>query len=908
MGQNNPIETLYVRVEGDIRKLLKDVSEGVVLAEDELTTLTFEPKQFVEGIVAAASSLRERFGEALATVGERVQEARENFSGFFERLTAGFQQTSEATTTASISQQRYNQVLAEGSQQGATLMQELSALVVRLSEASGEPFINIIDGLVQAKQVTADQGEAIAKNLGIATEAGAGFAGMLGKVLTAAALAGIALGALKRIIKGFVDELKDAVAVSIEYQTSLVRLEVAVRAAQRASGEMVGSISGWKSTLEELRETYQGLSEVDLQGAAARMILVTREMKFNEEQAKRTLEAAIQLSVIYGVDLKRATSLITQGLTGISRGLRLYGVQLSRTILNEEARAQGLRRTWEELNTAERASVALEVITRQLSGTTEDLDVIYETLGGRIQAAEARIKDAKKEIGSLTAGFKVLGVEVKARAIEALASLILTLERLVAVGAGTLAFLEVYPEMIQSGASNQEAMNAALDAYAEKLKEVSGFFGLFRDELEDIEELGGIWETLAGQLQTESDEMLANLTELALEYGERFADLEADLAARIDAAHRKLRDKLVDLDKEGYQKRLDALRDFHDKLSDLILAYNRKREDIERRVAEKLAKVRDDLSERRAAIMAALHLKLLRLEEDYRIASRRSHERFVEDLQDAVANRDAWAAVRLIKRQRREQRELREDYEVRRRRAIEDAAAALAALTSNLEAQRQAIMRERDREIADLDIWLARRREDAGIDYERRLEDIRLWLERKQRELEFAHQAELEELQRHHTARQIELAAALADEENITEEGAQAIFDQLDRVFGLGGTIEQMMEAFRQRLATRIEIQMQVSQIDLGGGLPQPAPWLPTLPLHPWDPDVQPPASPISPDVQTLQSSAVTNFVNQRTETQLGVLEIRIEANEYFSADFEEMVGDQIAQFVGNVIVRPGRV
>lgn len=907
MGQNDPIETLFVRVEGDLRQLLKDVSEGVVLAEDELTKLTFEPKQFTEGVVESTNTLRERFTAALATVKERAAEAFANFRASLGQVSMGYQETAEAASAATMSQERYNQVLAEGTREGATMTQELTALVVRLSEASGEPFVNIIEGMKQAKQITSEQSDAITKDLIGTAGAAEGLAGSLGKISVVAAVVGAALKVLTNFLRDLWAELKDAVEVSIEFQTSLVRLEVAVRAAQRSSGAMVGSIAGWKNTLEELRATYRGLSETDLQAAAARMVLVTREMKFNEEQARRTLEAAIQLSTLYQVDLKRATSLVTQGLTGISRGLRLYGVQLSRTILNEEARAQGLRRTWEELNTAERASVALEVITRQLSGTTEDLDEVYGTLGGRMQEAQARIKDAKADIGSLTAGFKVLGAEIKARAIEALASFILTIERLVTMAKASIAMLVTFSGQLRAGATQTEAAAAALQVYYDTIAEAGTFFGIFREELEDVEETGGIWETLAATLKAREAEMLADLAELAREFGTRFADLEAELAARLDAAGRKLADKLVDLDAEAHDKRLDALRDYYDELADLVLAYARKREDIERDVAEKLAKLRDDLGERRAALLAALYLKLMRLQEDYQIASRRSRERFIEDLQDAVAARDAWGAVQLIKRQRREQRELREDYDVKRRRTIEDAMIALANLKSNLEAQRAAILRDRERELADLDIWYARRKEDAKIDYDRRIADIATWLGRQQREVEIAHKAELEELQRHHEARQIELAAALADEEDITEEGARAIFDQLNEVFGLDGVIDQMLEAFRQRLSTRIEIEMRVNQLQLPGGLPQPTPWLPLIPLQDWNPPSEATSPPPVPDTPPVEGFDNNNFVNSLTETELGVLEIVITADEHFSEDFEGMVGDQIAEFVGNVIVRPRR-
>jgi len=875
------------------------------LVEDELTKLTLEPKQLVEDIATTTTALRERFGTALSAVRERAQETFGAFRGWLAALVGGYGEAAEAATAASLSQERYNQILAAGSAEGATLVQELTALVLRLSEASGEPFENIIQGMKDARQVSIDQGDAITQSLGIATGATQGLMGMLGSLGLKAIVFGAILAKVIGVIKDFVAEVRDAVAVSIEFQTSLVRLEIAIRAAQRFSGEMIGSISGWKSSLEELRQTYRGLSETDLQAAAARMILVTREMKFNEEQALRTLEAAVQLSTLYQVDLRRATSLVTQGLTGISRGLRLYGIQLSRAILNEQARALGLRRTWEELTAAERASVALEVITRQLSGTTEDLGHLYATLGGRLQEAEARLKDAKRDVGSLTAGFKVLGTELKARAIELLAKFIVTLEKFAAVAAGTIAIVAAFYNAIDKGVPLVEAMQLSLEAYAEAFMRVGTFFGVFREGLEDVEDLGGIWEALAADFQARTAEMLAVLEELAREYGARFADLEAELAARIDAAHRKLGDKLLDLDRELGYKRLDALRALYDKLADLATAFGRKQDDIARRTAEKLAKLRDDLNDKRAAILAALHKKLRRLQEDYQIASRRSRERFIEDLQDAVANRDAFAAVQLIKRQRREQRELKEDFGVKQGRAREDAAEALAKLKSDLEAQRKAILEEQKRALEDLDIWLARRREDAHRDYEERLEDLDLWLERQQRELEIAHEAELKELERHHRARQVELAAALAEEENITEAGARAIFEQLDAVFGLGGQIEAMMDAFRQRLNTRIEIEMRVNQIDVGDDIPPSPPWLPDVGLQDYGAAV--PQSPAMPDSAQLQAAGVPSCVNPQTVTQLGVLEIQVSADEHFSEDFELMVGEQIADFVGHVIVRPRR-
>ena len=908
MGERDPIETLIVAVEGDVRKLLKDVKAGIVLAEDELTQLSLQPVQLAQDVKAATTNLKDRFVNSLNHIRQAAKSTFERFGSFLSRMVFGYQKVGQAANAATINQQRFNQLLAEGQQVGATLVQELTALVLRLSQASGEPFQNIINGLVQAKQVTQEQGTAIGKTLGVATKATnkfSGALGILGKVANSTFGIALGLGAVQ-ILKKFIEEVRTAVKDTVELQTALVRLQVSVRAAQRFSGEMVGSIGAWQESLEELGDTYQNLSQVEIQQAGARTILLTRQMKFNQEQIQRTLEAAAQLAALYNIDMNKAISLVTQGLTGISRGLRLYGVQLSRTILNEEARRQGLQKSWEEMNAAERASIALEVITKQLAGTTEDLDVIYETLGGRLQAATARSRDAKAEIGSLTAWFKVLGAEIKARAIEALADFILTAERVVVQIVSMNTMLGVFLQDFRSGVPVVDAMRHALEAGAESATKVSRAFGLITTELEDVEG-GNIWAALADQLQASSEESLEALQDLAREYGEKFADLQIDLANKIAESWRKLADRLAELSIELIEKQAEAWRKRGDAIIETEIQFGIKLEDIEIRTAERLAALVDQLAEKRIAILAALHKKLRRLQEDFQIASRRSRERFIEDLDDAVANRDAFAAVRLIKKQRREQRELREDFEVKRRRAIEDAQERLAALNGSLEAQRAAILRDRDRAIAAAERWRTRRLADIDRDYEAQLAKLQRWHANKKREIIQDQKEEMAELQRHHIARQIELAAALAEEENITEEGARAIFDQLDKVFGLGGTIEQMMEAFRDRLATRIEIETRVNQIQLGGGLPTTTPMLPPGELLPWE-ELDDPVI-VEPDIPIIPQRTATAPA-QRTDTtveNLGVLEIRVSADEHFSADFESMVGDRIVGFVDKVLLRPRR-
>lgn len=275
-------------------------------------------------------------------------------------------------------------------------------------------------------------------------------------------------------------------------------------------------------------------------------------------------------------------------------------------------------------------------------------------------------------------------------------------------------------------------------------------------------------------------------------------------------------------------------------------------------------------------------------------------------MQDAVANRDAFAAVRLIKRQRREQRELLENYQVKRRRAIEDAQDQLANLNDNLEAQRQAILRDRERAIEAAKRWRDRRLYQIDRDYDAQMAKLDRWFDRKSQAIRRDHKLEVAELRRHHRQRQIELAQALAEEESITEEGARAIFDQLDKVFGLGGMIEVMMDAFRNRLATRIEIETRVNQINVGGGLPPTSPMLPTVDLQDYESSQD--AGPSTPPQIPQGDVAPVIQRSDTTTTHLGVLEIDVRADEHFSKDFEDMVGKQIADFVGRVIVNPRRV
>lgn len=923
-----------------VGKVFDAVVKGAGIARGKLPRMV---KEVMEVSVATGASFDEiisksvEVGNITTQQAERIREAIKKIQEAPGPVGTGIKRVGADFNAAAMEVERFFEVVEQGSARGATDVERWAGQIARMSAQTGTSFQTLINGFQQTGYMSTQVGKSVMASLQQSGGAVGKFSGViasLGKV--AKVVFGAVFGiTVVRSLRRFIRWIVDATRESIAFEFAQVRMGVAIRAVQRQIGEGAGTMASWQQTIREMNVLLPNLSRVALTEAAGATLLLTRELGFNEEQMQRTLRAAATLSSIWGIDTVQALTVVTQGLTGIGRGLRRYGVFLSRVQLNEEALRIGIKKTWIEMNVQERAMVALNVVLRQTDPLLEDMNALLETAAGRMAVFEARTKDATVELGD---AFLPVMVSVKGALtgiIEGLGTAAKTLAITIVNLSGVTRFMITLSQGIALQLPLADALAHAYEVFNAEILRSAKLLNLLEIDLGDVsDEAAGIvetWEDVFGEDFLDLFEDTGDAIEDLIRRGEEatadalfdleqdLIDLERDVQRAYADAFEDLTDALADLEVESQRERLEAYETYLEKLADLDVDYARKREDILEDEVYRLSQLDEDLSEARAEAFRDYNKKLEQLERNHLRRMRQLRERFIEDMADVIARRDAWGAVKLIRRYNRERREAEQNLEDQRT----DAAAALADRLDDLERsnerRRKKIIEDTKRRLRDLERWLRRQRDEIEESYAEELEDIATQQARKQRELKeayaeqlvdlrlaykeqeqerlFAYTRDLSNLRRQQNRKLLQIAAGLSAEQGLTRAGARAVLLELLRVFGRGGSIDQLMNEFDRRMSRRINIQISVQRL-LGtfGDIPEfqeggtIVARKPTL--------VQ---FGEVPEMATFTPLSEINRVGTGVR-DLGILRIEVNADRYFSQDFEQRVEDSISFFFEQVV------
>lgn len=846
--------------------------------------MIFEP---AEPIIAG---LKERIVEMFQALKDGVMDGVSHLGDLVQR----YLRVGEAADAASLGVLRCNELIAKGAEEGSSGIDRMIATIVRLSQASGESFKSIAKGMVDSGAISKTASKDLLSALRSATGGGLDLKGAfnaLGPVVKAifGSMIGMsAVQALRRLLK----EMRAVAEEAIELQVAIVQLGVAVRAVQRQIGEAAGSIASWRSYVRELRGEFKNLSQVNLTQAVAQTVLLTREMGFNEEQMRRVMRAASALAAIHGIDVTQAVTRVVRALTGYGRGLYSLGVFMSRAQLNAEALAMGFNKTWTELTTQERAMVALNVIMRQTEPLVEDLDDVYGSWGGRIQVVEERTEDLKSQLGKMFAPVIVFLREDLLKLVEVLTDASTATLQLGITAAASVAYIQAFGAALWAGHDAATAMKLAAEVADAAMLHWGEMFAQIEISADDI------LEPLE-ELSDELEQDFAVLVELTLKYGDQFGDALDRWNEAVRDAGADLLDSLAELEADLSESLTDAFQDYLDEMDELGEEYQDRRGDILLDAQDELQEIEDDYNRRRAEAEAKLNRRLIRLQEDYQRDAHRLRERFIEDLRGAVAKRDVWAAIDLIKGFIRERRELKENYETNRDRMIKDHEWSMAELNREQEERRQQVEDDRARQLAELDEWLAERQAEIAADHAEEEQEIRDTNAEQEQDLRDSYEQRMKDLNENLESRLIAIAVAMAGEEELTASGAYAVFQALFKVFGFGGDIDMLMDAFEQRMAREIRIRVGIEQVwdELTGAVPGMQKGGTIIARKPTLVSFGEAGPEMATFIPLNQLSRIDH-----TQKNLGILDINVNADQYFSIDFEHRVEEAIAAFVGGVI------
>lgn len=363
----------------------------------------------------------------------------------------------------------------------------------------------------------------------------------------------------------------------------------------------------------------------------------------------------------------------------------------------------------------------------------------------------------------------------------------------------------------------------------------------------------------AGVVVEETADKFAAAAEKVDQAAKQMIDLEADIASKREEVEADHGEKVNEITQEWTDKKAEIEKDKGEASLKLDKELAEKRDEINQEAAEASLKLDQEIADKRDEInnkakqgLAQLEketneaveqeeqsarLRERRDEENHQRDLQRLRESYLDDLTDAVKNRDARAIVDLRRRYQTEKRETEGNHRVEQRRNRTDSEARIEQLREQERQRREEIKASQRDELAELDAYESERREAIRAKWAEQHADLVKYETEKRAAIQASYDEQMAKAEENYNAqmekenaryterkaaldeamakRLEDIAKELADEKEIDEEGAKAILEALNKTFGIGGDIDQLMEGFaarrRQKMTVQIEFENQTT-------------------------------------------------------------------------------------------------
>lgn len=193
-----------------------------------------------------------------------------------------------------------------------------------------------------------------------------------------------------KAILGFTENAANAIGDQMRFNAVFSETEEELRHAQKWTKEFADALY---------------LDQVQVQGLAANMKLLTRNLGVSNEMANKMTEnltkVAYDLAAWAKVSPEQAMKNLEQGLSGQTKALRNYGIALNQSTLQNTLYANGINRTVSSLNSAEKAYLSYYQIMKVTAGQQGYLAKTVMTPANALNIIKTQFSLLAREIGNV---------------------------------------------------------------------------------------------------------------------------------------------------------------------------------------------------------------------------------------------------------------------------------------------------------------------------------------------------------------------------------------------------------------------------------------------------------------------------------------------------------------------------
>ena len=842
-----PVEELYVSIGADVSDLLRDTERGVDKAEDELKkfekTGTNAFKRIGDSAKRAFSGIATASRKAIGAAEKGIKGLASEFVNFRGIITAAiaafsvgkivsfFKESLALTKTQIAAEKQLETVIKSTGGAAGLTAEELKTMASGLQNVTNFGDEAIING--QALLLTFTKiGRDIFPR---ATEAMLDVSTAMGQDMkTSAIQVGKALNdpitglaALRRVGIQFTKAQEDQIKSMVEagrlaeaQAVILGELERQFGGSAAAAREADGGMIALSNTLGDLREIFalpifekmqeqfgrlnDAMSDEEISEAMTEIATALGEASaaVMELVSSGALDTLDDIDIQVFVDFAQSLARASESVSDLTDNVQALG--------GDVGLANLIKITQILADTLTIVSEGFDKLGEKTEGVRIAGGIVVEVLGEIKDVVLGMISPVSRIIdlfGELNEMYQQLrGIEIQ----ETTAEIANELQR---VEMSAEEYKEAVYGAFGRGAALDTGLKTEADIAEEGMDEVTDTIEDGANEIEDamarLKDMAGDLGTEFIDLQEQTNQELSDLQsehadkmeELQDDHQEKLTEIAADAAKRRTEAERKASEDLLKLEQETERERQQIIEDARLELEQL-------EEDTDRTIEDE---------------RETFNTRELRQTEDHLREMRRMRMRYLDSLEDAVKNRDARAIVDLRRRYEREQQQTEENFQTNQRRERQDQDRRLAEIQEAERVRADAIIEARERDLQSLMEQEQQKRQEIEKTLQQELikideqeqqkieKETKAFEERVAREQEqFAKRKE--ELENALKERLEAEAKALADQEDITEEGARAILEALNKVFGVGGDIDELMEAFAERRRQKMIITMEFEE------------------------------------------------------------------------------------------------
>lgn len=257
-----------------------------------------------------------------------------------------------------------------------------------------------------------------------------------------------------------------------------------------------------------------GMTEQAVKDLSASFMLMTSNMTGSKEtgleMSKSLTQMAIDFASFYNVSTEQARTLLSQGMSGETEGLKRYGIMMQETNVKNYAYANGIAEVGAELTEAQKAQARYGTMMQQMSQASGDFASTINSPANQLRILQAQLAQTKIELGKAFQPILSIILPILNNLVSGLNKVIssfsLFMEALFGVkmsiggsGGGGTARMASNMDGIATAASNatngmrglSRAAENTSDAVADTVKEFKGLMGFDEINLLPSTENGG---------------------------------------------------------------------------------------------------------------------------------------------------------------------------------------------------------------------------------------------------------------------------------------------------------------------------------------------------------------------------------------------------------------------------------